>query len=98
MKSRPAATVRLPSTGSVAGSRPAFRRFLGRSKISRGFNQRAGGIRMTLATLSTGDWHARAAALRYETGHFIDGKFVDSGAKGRFTVVNPATGSPLCEV
>ena len=53
---------------------------------------------MTLATLSTGDWHARAAALRYETGHFIDGKFVDSGAKGRFTVVNPATGSPLCEV
>ena len=51
---------------------------------------------MTLATLSTGDWHARAAALRYETGHFIDGKFVDSAARGRFTVVNPATGSPLC--
>src|ERR1700687_5160153 len=53
---------------------------------------------MTLASLSTGDWHTRAAAVRYETGHFIDGKFVDATAKGRFTVVNPATGSPLCEV
>ena len=53
---------------------------------------------MTLASLSTADWHARAASLRYETRHFIDGKFVDSVAKGRFAVVNPATGSPLCEV
>src|ERR1700687_5432544 len=53
---------------------------------------------MTLASLSTGDWHTRAAAVRYETGHFIDGKFVDATAKGRFPVVNPATGSPLCEV
>jgi len=53
---------------------------------------------MTLASLSTSDWHARAASLRYETRHFIDGKFVDSVKKGRFTVVNPATGSPLCEV
>src|SRR6202158_1516315 len=52
---------------------------------------------MTLASLSTGDWHTRAAAVRYETGHFIDGKFVDATAKGRFTVVNPATGSSLCE-
>src|SRR5271169_6119733 len=53
---------------------------------------------MTLASLSTADWHARAASLRYETRHFIDGKFVDSGKKGRFTVVNPASGSSLCEV
>ncbi|MGO9634154.1 MAG: aldehyde dehydrogenase [Steroidobacteraceae bacterium] len=53
---------------------------------------------MTLASLSTADWHARAASLRYETRHFIDGKFVDSAKKGRFPVVNPATGSPLCEV
>ena len=53
---------------------------------------------MTLASLTTSDWHARAARLRYETGHFIDGKHVDSAAKGRFTVVNPATGAPLCEV
>ena len=53
---------------------------------------------MTLASLSTSDWHARAASLRYETRHFIDGKFVDSVKKGRFTVVNPATGAPLCEV
>jgi gamma-glutamyl-gamma-aminobutyraldehyde dehydrogenase len=53
---------------------------------------------MNLTSLSTSDWHARAKNLRYETGHFIDGKFVDSVAKGRFTVVNPATGAPLCEV
>ena len=53
---------------------------------------------MTSASLSIGDWHARAAHVRYETRHFIDGEFVDSAAKGRFTVVNPATGSPLCEV
>jgi gamma-glutamyl-gamma-aminobutyraldehyde dehydrogenase len=53
---------------------------------------------MTLASSSTSDWHARAASLRYETRHFIDGKFVDSRNKGRFTVVNPASGAPLCEV
>jgi len=53
---------------------------------------------MTLASLTTSDWQARAANARFETRHFIDGKFVDSVAKGRFTVVNPATGSPLCEV
>ena len=53
---------------------------------------------MSLASLSTSDWHARAAQLRYETGHFIDGKHADSVAKGRFTVVNPATGATLCEV
>jgi gamma-glutamyl-gamma-aminobutyraldehyde dehydrogenase len=53
---------------------------------------------MTLASLSLSDWQARAANVRYETRHFIDGKFVDSVAKGRFTVINPATGSPLCEV
>src|SRR5450631_2451321 len=52
---------------------------------------------MTSASLTTSDWHARAAKVRYETGHFIDGKNVDSVAKGRFTVVNPATGAPLCE-
>ncbi len=48
--------------------------------------------------LSTREWHARATALRYATGHFIDGEHVDSTAKGRFTVVNPATLEPLCEV
>ena len=51
-----------------------------------------------MTSLTTSDWLARAAKLRYETGHFIDGKHVDSVAKGRFTVVNPATGKPLCEV
>jgi acyl-CoA reductase-like NAD-dependent aldehyde dehydrogenase len=53
---------------------------------------------MTTLSHSTQEWHARAKKLRYETGHFIDGKHVDSAAKGRFTVINPATGSPLCEV
>jgi gamma-glutamyl-gamma-aminobutyraldehyde dehydrogenase len=53
---------------------------------------------MTLASLSTSDWQARASRVRYETRHFIDGKYVDSVKKGRFTVINPATGAPLCEV
>ena len=53
---------------------------------------------MNLTSLTTKDWHARAAAVRYETRHFIDGGYVDSVARGRFTVVNPATGKPLCEV
>jgi 4-(gamma-glutamylamino)butanal dehydrogenase len=48
--------------------------------------------------LSTREWHARATALRYATGHFIDGEHVDSLAKGRFTATNPATLQPLCEV
>src|SRR5271155_4247513 len=55
-------------------------------------------MRMTLASLSTSDWQARAGRARYETRHFIDGKFVDSVKKGRFGVVNPATGAVLCEV
>ncbi len=44
------------------------------------------------------DWHARAKALRFATGHFIDGEHVEALAKARFTVVNPATLEPLCEV
>ena len=52
---------------------------------------------MSLTELTTKDWHERAAKLRYETRHFIDGKYVDSIDGGRFTVVNPATGKPLCE-
>ena len=47
--------------------------------------------------LTSSDWHQRAAALRYATGHFIDGAHVTPGGE-RFTVVNPATGVPLCEV
>ena len=53
---------------------------------------------MNLTSLTTKDWHSRAAGVRYETRHFIDGRYVDSIAGGRFTVVNPATGTPLCEV
>jgi gamma-glutamyl-gamma-aminobutyraldehyde dehydrogenase len=50
-----------------------------------------------MTALSTNDWHARATALTYATGHFIDGAHV-AGKGGRFTVVNPATGTPLCDV
>jgi 4-(gamma-glutamylamino)butanal dehydrogenase len=53
---------------------------------------------MDLSSLTTQEWRARAAHLRYETRHFIDGQFTDSAGKQRFTVVNPATGQPLCEV
>jgi 4-(gamma-glutamylamino)butanal dehydrogenase len=48
-------------------------------------------------SFDTKQWHERAKAIRYETGHFIDGRHVDSLAHGRFKVVNPATGEPLCE-
>ena len=53
---------------------------------------------MSLMDLKTADWHARAAAIKYETRHFIDGEFVDSSGGGRFPVINPATGAVLCEV
>ena len=53
---------------------------------------------MTLASLTTSDWHSRASGVRYETGHFIDGELTDSLARGRFTVINPATNAALCEV
>ena len=53
---------------------------------------------MSLTSLSTQDWHGRAAKLRLETRHFIDGEYVASVDGARFTVVNPATNAPLCEV
>lgn len=53
---------------------------------------------MSSPSLTVADWQSRAAAARFETRHFIDGQFVDSVARGRFTVVNPGTGAPLCEV
>ncbi len=53
---------------------------------------------MSLTALTKSDWHERASKLRYETRHFIDGNYMDSVDGGRFTVVNPATGAPLCEV
>ncbi len=43
------------------------------------------------------DWHKRAGELRYATGHFIDGEHV-AGHGTRLTVINPASGTPLCEV
>ncbi|HVC02884.1 MAG TPA: aldehyde dehydrogenase family protein [Steroidobacteraceae bacterium] len=53
---------------------------------------------MTLTALTAADWRQRAAKLRFETRHFIDGRYTDSIAGGRLTVVNPATAAPLCEV
>ncbi|MGI9246994.1 MAG: aldehyde dehydrogenase family protein [Steroidobacteraceae bacterium] len=46
---------------------------------------------------SRADWQRLAASLRYPTGHFIDGAHLP-GVGARFTVVNPATAEPLCEV
>ena len=43
------------------------------------------------------DWHRLAAGLAYPTGHFIDGEHIAGGGT-RFTVVNPASAEPLCEV
>jgi acyl-CoA reductase-like NAD-dependent aldehyde dehydrogenase/AcrR family transcriptional regulator len=57
-----------------------------------------GSFPMTTHVLSAAEWHVRAATLKYETRHFIDGQFVDSVAGGRLSVVNPATGMALCEV
>jgi acyl-CoA reductase-like NAD-dependent aldehyde dehydrogenase len=53
---------------------------------------------MTSLSTDRAGWHARAAALRLETRHFIDGEFVDSLAGGRLTVINPASAEVLCEV
>ncbi|MBS0373077.1 MAG: aldehyde dehydrogenase [Proteobacteria bacterium] len=50
------------------------------------------------AELSTRDWHDRARTLKYATGHFIDGEHVGGRSPERFTVTNPATLAPLCEV
>src|SRR5258708_17078518 len=47
--------------------------------------------------LKLAEWQQRARALRFATGHFIDGDHVPAGA-ARFTVTHPATGAPLCEV
>ena len=44
------------------------------------------------------DWAARAAALRIETGLFIDGRFVDAIAGGTLPSVNPATGAVVAEI
>jgi gamma-glutamyl-gamma-aminobutyraldehyde dehydrogenase len=46
---------------------------------------------------SRAEWHRLASELRYSTGHFIHGEHVPARA-ARFTVVNPATTEPLCEV
>ena len=50
-----------------------------------------------MKTLTAQDWHQKAAALIYPTGHFIDGAH-DAGGSARFSVTNPATGRELCTV
>jgi acyl-CoA reductase-like NAD-dependent aldehyde dehydrogenase len=52
---------------------------------------------MTTA-LTSGDWHARAKQLKYAAGHFIGGEHVTGKGGATFTVTNPATDAPLCEV
>lgn len=44
------------------------------------------------------DWHARVRELKIESRHFINGKFVDSIAGGRFTTISPVTGKPQFEL
>jgi gamma-glutamyl-gamma-aminobutyraldehyde dehydrogenase len=46
---------------------------------------------------SRADWQRLASELRHATGHFIHGEHVPARA-ARFTVINPATTEPLCEV
>ena len=48
-------------------------------------------------TATKQQWQQRAREIRYPTGHFLDGEQIAGGAE-RFTVINPATGTPLCEV
>jgi acyl-CoA reductase-like NAD-dependent aldehyde dehydrogenase len=36
--------------------------------------------------------------LKFETRHFIDGKFVDSKKGKKFDSINPATGDVIAEV
>lgn len=50
-----------------------------------------------MSTFNTHEWHQKANNLQYLTGHFIDGRAVNKGT-ATFTVTNPATHSPLCEV
>jgi len=47
---------------------------------------------------TTAEWRARAAALRYETRHFIDGEFVASLGGECLQVINPATQVTLASV
>ena len=46
---------------------------------------------------SHAEWHRLASELRYSTGHFIHGEH-QAGSGACFTVVNPATAQPLCDV
>ena len=48
-------------------------------------------------TATTKQWQQRAGELRYPTGHFIDGEQI-AGSGERIEVINPATGTPLCDV
>ena len=47
--------------------------------------------------LGADDWRERAAGLRPEGRHFIDGDFVASADGGTFDKVNPATAETIAE-
>jgi gamma-glutamyl-gamma-aminobutyraldehyde dehydrogenase len=44
------------------------------------------------------EWKSHAAALRFRTQAFIDGKFVDAASGKTFDSINPATGAVLAQV
>lgn len=48
--------------------------------------------------LTRDDWHQRAASLRPEGRHFIDGEFVAAASGAVFDKFNPATGATLAQV
>jgi gamma-glutamyl-gamma-aminobutyraldehyde dehydrogenase len=43
-------------------------------------------------------FHKMASKLKFETRHFIDGKFVESKKGKKFESINPATGEVIAEV
>ncbi|MBL8574445.1 MAG: aldehyde dehydrogenase [Hyphomicrobiaceae bacterium] len=53
---------------------------------------------MDASAYSRDDWRAKAAALKFHTGHFIDGEFVASKSGATFASINPANGEVLAEV
>lgn len=51
-----------------------------------------------MAPLTGLEWQNRAQALRIETGLFIDGRFANAEARGRFAVINPANGRLVADM
>jgi gamma-glutamyl-gamma-aminobutyraldehyde dehydrogenase len=51
-----------------------------------------------MTDLSFKDWKSKAASLKFRNQCYIDGKFVDALAGGKFETINPANGETLSEV